>query len=378
MMTRLRFFSAEEVSKFKSDIVRLPVKRKTALRALDFATKFIFYTSSFPAYIHCSKFFTIGRVNQDPFPTWLKLQLFIEVDSTYCPASRGQGKNKGWIVNKEFFIELVSLIEGKPITGNVEEHSNNIGANALAISYKEELHCNKIIEYSESTGGRFYHTLQGVKRELKNSIIFKDFNDFDISSAAPSILFQLYHNICKDHSITYNRFTELSSIQYFINNKEEVRRDFAQKFNIEDNIAKKILNSFFNKSSLSANGFCIIFSKYLEYDYEKMALMQEDIFIKNLRRDIDFLWKKIESIFNPEFKHRTGKKTHRWFFYFREERKVLDIIIEELTMITGVKNQGYFLEHDSFRLHNKYSVDISKLEETIFERTGYRLTISDK
>lgn len=377
-MSILRFFSTEEVNKFKSDITRLKVKRKIADRAIEFASDYVFYTKSFPAFIHCSKFSKIGRVDEDLFPMWLKRNLFIEVDGTYYPGSSfRKGKNKGFIVNHKFYIELLKLLDHDFIlTGTIKESAMIGAAIGFKKKYSEELNGTKIIEYSEGYGGRRYHPLQGVKREIKDDIIFTDFNDFDISSAAPSILLQLYHNICITTGIQYNRFNMLCYVDDYVNNKDQVRQDFVQKYNVDSETSKKIINSLFNKSTLSANMNCMIFSTYFEYDHARMKMLQEDEYFKNLRRDIDFMWNKIESIFNPEVKLRKNKKTKRWYYYFVEESKVLDVIIAEITKITG--GYGVFYEHDGFRLRKEYDIDIPKLEETIFNKTGYKLQICGK
>jgi len=375
MSTALRLFSKHEVEKFKSDLMRLKVKRKIASRAFSLASIYVFATHDNPAYIHCSKFGVIGRVNEDAFPMWIKRNLFKEVDSKYSPGV----KCKGYIVDKEFYLYLKNTLSKEEINIiNDTEHQANISATKeLYKTYKQELNALKPIEYTEGNDGRYHHILQGVKRELKSKIIFKDFNDYDISSAAPTILYQLYHNICKKYNIQYNRFNELATIEYYINNKVEVRKDFALQYNIDEEIAKKILNSFFNKAKLAANNHCVIYTKYLEFDKTKLLKMQQDPFIKTLRRDIGFLWNKIYSVMNEEVVKRPNK-VKRWYLYFAEERKILAVIDKELAKLTGTKNLGYFLEHDGMKVHKRYQLDVDNLIEKIYSETGYILDISNK
>jgi hypothetical protein len=105
--------------------------------------------------------------------------------------------------------------------------------------------------------------------------------------------------------------------------------------------------------------------------------MQQDPFIKTLRRDIGFLWNKIYSVMNEEVAKRQNK-IKRWYLYFAEERKILAVIDKELSKLTGTKNLGYFLEHDGMKVHKRYQLDVDNLVEKIYSETGYILDISNK
>ena len=383
-MAKQRIFTTGEIDKFKDDLHQGVVRRKTAKRAIIFATRYIFYSEAFPAFIHCSSFFrNIGDVGRDPFPMWLKRNLFIEVDSTYIPGE----KCKGWIVNKEFYVELRQMIETVEIADTIEETALRLGSKDLVKIYAEELNGEKAFEYSEGADGRFYNPLQSVKTQLKKSILFVDYNDYDISSAAPAILRQLYLRLCKNYGSDLNHYLKLPWINDYVDNKEEIRTNFALDHNLGSDIddgkliAKKILNSLFNKSRLAANGHCMVFSKYLDFNEERMRSMQQDPLIVNLKKEISFMWKKIEKGFNAEYELHKGtfpKKPKRWFYYFAEERKILNVIIEELNKITGNPMCGFFVEHDGFRIHKKYNFNIDVLERTIFEKTGYILNFVNK
>jgi hypothetical protein len=361
----LKFFSTSQVDRFKNDIKRLESKRKIAKRTIEFATPFLVYKEDYPAFISSTSFKAqIGKVDSDDFQMWLKRNLFIVVDSTYAPGV----KCKGYVINRDFFSELVQLT-----SPNSKMTLDDIIERGLATQFKAELTGKKSWEYKESDNGRKHNNAILAPRNIKASL-FKDYNNYDISSAAPTILFQLFHRIFAELGTEYNRFNELSAIKEYIENKDEVRARIANDYSLDLNVVKKIINALFNKAPFSKWDKTTIFKKYLESDYDKMNLLQKDDYIRHLRRDIRRMWMLVNSTMNPEVKSRRGKKSN-WFFYMVEESKIRRVIEDELMKLTGKKDVFYFLEHDGFRLHKKFSLNMNFLVGRIKNELGYEVRI---
>ncbi len=398
----MKFYTTVEVDEYKSDIKKKEKRRKIARDIIDFASNYLNYSVDRPARIRWKLFEeAIPSVRQgNKFISWLKVNMFIEVDSTYVIKNelKGiKGKSKGYVIDKEFFWEIFQLSNYYKIKAEPELYRNmEIGLITIENEYLLKKYENELkakVPFKQIIGGesgRQTHELVNKKRDRKE-VIFNNFIDYDISTAAPTILFQQYEIIMREFDFPRNRFNELSYIEYYIKNKTYERERIAELLGYdksnEDNfiagtkIVKKIINGLFNGMRIGENGYSIIFTKYLEYNKINLRKLQRDKFIKSLKRDIRTLWRILWDDLNyKNFKSRLKTTGKKWMLYLKAESNIMNNIIEpELIKITGEKGKGYFLEYDGFRLHKKYhkEFNIKNIEDKIYEEVEIRISLDN-
>lgn len=228
---------------------------------------------------------------------------------------------------------------------------------------------------------RLWHPLQNICRERKDEfwVAFGLPYDYDIEACAPTILFQL----AKDA-----RVPEIlqEPVRAYLNDRNELRMHVAGLTGLSINDSKRLINSFFNGARLAANGYCSAF-RMLEYNFEIMERLKNDLEIQRLRKNISTIWKRLElverhkqigsfdDLINGKIepvKKMLKTPRQKWGLYFEHERRILDVIIDEL----NEKNIRYFPEHDGFR--SKERIDIDFLQEKIYEKTKFKIKINEK
>lgn len=129
-------------------------------------------------------------------------------------------------------------------------------------------------------------------------------------------------------------------------------------------LAKRLLNSFFNGARLSRNFHCSAYRVLGNDDTAMLALMQDQR-ITDLRNAIKRTWKHIERV------SQVGKMASkdRWGVYFKMERQMLDAITEHLRQ-TG---NAHFTEHDGFR--TAQPIDVAAVEAAVLAKTGVKIEI---
>jgi len=371
------FYNCKEIEKFKEDISLKNKRKEITHRSIEFAIDYLTFNKNIPAEIY-SRLFTpiFGNQGRKGFSHWLKNKLFIEIESNYVPgylSKDGSSICKKYIIDKEFLNELILLSGYVPIKQYVLDVLDNISLNKYIKQYENELNCLTPFYYKISPiSGRSYHVLINQKVKLKE-IIFKDWFNFDISNAAPTIMYQYYLKLCKENGIEIHRFNDLSEVIFYINNKEKIRKTLAEKHSIPIGKIKQILAALFNGSALIRNSHNKIYREILRRDEFKMLALQEDKYLIKLIKQIRRMWASIKIMKWKELRNK--RKEKKWNIYTQEESKVRAVISDYLATITSRYNLGYFLEHDGGRIHKKYKLEKKLLEEEIYEKTGYSLEI---
>ncbi len=212
---------------------------------------------------------------------------------------------------------------------------------------------------------RLWHPLQNIKREFKKEI-FKEHKlnyNYDIASCAPRLLLQHAEHLGLD--------LYLFAIKEYIANKQQQRQRLSTLLELPVKDIKIIINALFCGARLGVhNDFAV--SELVKHDPARMYLLKEDLFIKQLRKDIKEIWSVIETSMPKITTNKSGKERkvalsskRKWQKYFELERSVLNEINEYLFRT----NNACFLEHDGF-VSNK-PIDQKELIDFVRTNTGF-------
>jgi hypothetical protein len=232
--------------------------------------------------------------------------------------------------------------------------------------YAAQLSGSEPIEYIEKAD-RLWHPLINLKRDIK-AAVFKGYLDFDydISAAAPTILFQLMSQLLPDEDMKL----AYPAIYHYTQHKQEVRDAVAADTGIEPLLVKKLITGVFNGIHLSPHYTCNAYA-WLNYDTDLLNTFKEQEHIKGLIADVKKLWPRLTIFYNlrrafyNEVKPVDKKK--KYSIYFREERRIMDCVRRYL----DAQRVYYLLEHDGFRANRE--IDLLELVQYIKEQTGYEI-----
>jgi len=225
------------------------------------------------------------------------------------------------------------------------------------------------IEYNDKSH-RLWHDLQMYRKPLKE-LLFTHVNylhQYDISAAMPTLVYQLARE---------NGCVDLTHIEYYLNNKTEVRNQLAQELKISPKIVKIIINGLFNGAKISKYSNSSIFLA-VNRNYWVIDQLKKNHFIMGLRIDISKIWKQLgmTDMIEPEYvtytrndKEVTRKKAinsrKKSYVYFELERMIMD----HVRVYLNKSNINHFNEHDGWA--SQFEINTTELSAYIKEQTGY-------
>lgn len=305
---------------------------------------------------------------------WLRKKLLVPTSETYKIRKDGSGAICKEYKLNQTGVEYLANIVGKDIT----THTNKITVVDEWIQHTYEDQLSGEFEYTEKSY-RLWNPIQGIRRDIRHPLLARHgfCYSYDIDTAAPTILYQLH--LQRSGGIV------LDHIDYYISNKDVVRSTLAELTGLEKDIIKKIINALFAGAILARNNFCQLYH-LIGYNKAIMKLLQSNRFIIDLKEDIRELWTSIKQeepiIYKRDSQgdfiyNKSGSKKampfrskRKWHVYFREERRVLDVINQYLKQ----KDHKFLLEHDGFTSNKEIS--ITDLSDYITYQTGYCLSFS--
>lgn len=243
----------------------------------------------------------------------------------------------------------------------------------LAIKYSryfQVLNGSEDMEYNERTY-RLWSGLQNIKTELKplfyKHTIYK--HNYDISNAAITILLGYVES-----RLSINTQVEFPNIHYYLNNKNEIRKQVMDLFNLSYKDAKDVLMHLTNKGYISKSDQC----RWKEITNDPFGtklnkMRNQGHFLIDFYDEVKRMWKLAREIQRTEFDSELipvdPKNEHRFNLYFFLERQILEVIKSQLNSA----HISYLTEHDGFRTN--LPVDVSKLEQAIFDQLQIRVKI---
>jgi hypothetical protein len=266
-------------------------------------------------------------------------------------------------------------------------------------SYKEKIdnETNEVkIEYSYDKFGRYlgyatkgksktYTTGTSMKRIIRNLLFGETYDDLDIANASGEVMCQLFNR----HGLNTEKMSYLNK-----NRKEvlEMIMDYHPSFKIERDTAKEILIEIFFCGSGHTSQY-----KELSAFTESDKIMTYDLppFVEELKKEyaynLDYIVKKREyqDMINYIIKKKGEEEKDPWIgnfaslLYQDEERKILDVIVSEVSKIgkrLNINNSTGSLIFDGLHIKKEVSIKdyIRRIEDAILEQTNYNLKLEIK
>jgi len=308
-----------------------------------------------------------GQCQKD-ISKWLKGQLLIthcdlyDYERHYC---------KQYKLN-ESGARYVADMLGIDLDINNTESTKRIVVNWAKDNFADQFSGG--FEY-EDRSHRLWNPLQNIPSEQRQALFaehgFKHI--YDIKTAAPTLLYQLYLK---------QGGAGLSVIEDYIAHKDVIRDTLALAVGIEPKTAKQVITALFAGACISTNSRHALY-RMLDYNDLAIGLLKHNTWLSELITDIRSMWALIKSnervilAYNTDGSPKltkTGKhkvetftSSRKWSIYFREERRVNDLI-QTYTALEGIK---IFLEHDGFSSNRP--VDMQDLSAFIQSEVGYHV-----
>lgn len=206
---------------------------------------------------------------------YLKQQLLIVADPYYNPIT---GVCKKYVRNNTGIQFLKQAIGLQTVTLTAEQ--------------QEELNTGCFV-YEEKSN-RCYNSIQYIPKQYRGSILANHGYQYqyDIEAAAPTLLIQRAQRI--DPNLV------LVHLEYYTNNRSQVRKQIATNCDISQQQVKGIVNAILQGGALSTWHACKTF-QILNYNKQSMQLVQADPLIQQLQSDIRAMWSILKTIFPKKY-----------------------------------------------------------------------------
>jgi len=333
--------SQEPASRVRADGVYKPNfadprNGRRAARVLTFCEHFL--KAGRPISLHHDRIASVFGNRGNKVSDWLKDRLLVQCGS-YEPGKRSYS----YKLNPYGYLALSLECKGR---AELEE--------VLDDDERHELARLEFVYQGECQPYRLWHPLQWLNREKKGAFWTARglrYN-YDVSAALPNILYQSAVRTGAEPM----RMTGLKSL---IDKPKPFRDRFAELAGVDYDTAKNFINSLFYGATVSASPF----TTFGQLPAGVIQSLQTDPAVRSLNWAIKFAWRKIEA------KHGKMTDSERAYFYFREERRVLEVMRAHLAQ---TRNR-HFCEHDG--IITERVVTTEKLAQEIEQVTGYKLAV---
>jgi hypothetical protein len=323
----------------------------------------------------------------DDLGKYLREVLLITTDNHY---SMDTGKTKEYLLNGHGLDYLhFQLVQPDNSVSFASFGSNKVDPNNNSTQYPSMRHPREIYdrelvnavmtrEYSEELtnlsftykdqSNRLWHPIQNIRREYKTQLL-ADHGlpyQYDINCCAPTLIMRRAHQLGME---TWPR-----AIGEYIQHRDKIRCELAQKVGISERDIKVVINAMFCGARIGNNPEFAIYR--LVGTRARVEALRGDPFVQELRADIKECWSYISTTLprrtttdkNNRERLLPVSSKQKWSVYFQMERQVLNSVRDYL-MAT---NNPYFLEHDGWT--TKYPVDQQLLQQHISNTTGFVIT----
>jgi hypothetical protein len=302
---------------------------------------------------------------QFPLGHWLRQQLLVVTNEYY---------NMDAGVCKQYRLNATGMQQVTAQLKNDNLLTISVVDLALEFAHKEfkdELSQRKFTY--QDLSNRLWHPMQNLRREFKQQAL-KDSGfgyQYDIECCAPRLLWQhayLHQDQPMDYIPEY--------IDAYIRDRNSIRQAIASQVDLDPSAIKVLINALFSGAKLGCNPKFALF-KMLEQDRARMTYLQQDPFVTGLRQDIREMWQYIapsmsrRTICDKNQRTRVVPLTSRdkWTRYFALERRVLDSVIDYLTLT----DNPFFAEHDGWTCVNE--IDQNSLRVHVQNQTGFDIKL---
>jgi hypothetical protein len=240
----------------------------------------------------------------------------------------------------------ISNIPNYPIVAQVRK----IGVDWAKEQYGAEI-ASGCFEYKDKSD-RLWNDIQRLPSDIRRPLFAEQGYhwEYDIRACAPNLIYQR----ARKEGLT----RPTKTLDAFLADRQLYRQALAEHLDCSESAAKQIITSLFSGAKI-AQGYAI--SQLLDNDPKKLNILKNNLWVKELRKDIKKCWDAIKS---SETSLRL-KSRDKWMIYFQLERSVMNVVRAELNKLSV----RYFLEHDGWRCDTH--VDEYSLRLSVRKRTGY-------
>lgn len=287
----------------------------------------------------------IGKQN-NPLSAYIRSSTLIVCDEHYDSYT---GKCKTYRMNADGVTNLKADID-------CHESEYELVLAYVADAYGDQLR-KKSFDYKDKSYRR-WNGIQNIRNVFRKDILkhygFKC--DYDISTAAQTILYQ--------HSVMLGNVQPMPAIENYLKNKSNIRQKLATVAGVEETVIKRAITAITAGAPIREDDKSALF-KIFNLDADAFNAFKNDIFTKLYIQDLAVIWKHIRPTITTDGRLKAKDK---WLIYFREERKIMDVVTAYL------EDNGifYFLEHDGFVTDRE--VNMQELQADIKKKTRYRIS----
>ena len=209
------------------------------------------------------------------------------------------------------------------------------------------------ITYKEKSN-RYWHGAQNLRKSVRNEYLKRN-----------GLKYQ-YDLVCAAQTLLYDRFKttsnkRLHTIESYLIDRDAFRHHLAKELQLPISSIKTILTSMFAGARLSKIGSIY---EACQYDKARIEWIKQDPEMIQLKKEITFMWKKLKPQIETEGT-RLGPRD-KWRYYFKLEKQVMDVIINET-------NTKHYIIHDCIATEDE--LDTNQLTNKIFSLTGINIQL---
>ena len=282
---------------------------------------------------------------------WLRSQLLICVDPYYNPE---QGKSKKYILNEANWIDLgmrLELFKKLPCATQVK---------AARIQAADAVFGQQIatgnFAYTQKNN-RLWNPIQRLDNATRKPLFanYGYVHEYDIRSAAPTIIAQYARNLTTKPTTT---------VDAYIEDPTHYRNQLAQDLEVDVKTAKTLITQRFAGANFGPQNSI---ANTLDGRWVAYNKLKNHTWYGSLSEDITHIWTSIKP--HAGITQRFTSRL-KWNIYFQEELKVMQSVHSYLRE----NNIQYFHEHDGWR--SPKPVDLNQLKQHLQIDTGYTLDFS--
>lgn len=283
----------------------------------------------------------------NPLSKMIRQQLLICTDPYYNPE---QGQAKKYLLNLQGAQSL-----GYKIGRQIIPCALHLTREKIASA--DRLYGATIAQGSfeyKLKSSRLWNDIQNLDNATRKPL-FENYgyiHEYDIKSAAPTILYQLVTQ--------YTPTIEIPTIKQYTQDPNYYRQQLAHEIGIDAKTAKRLITARFAGGRFGSQNslFHELNQSWIYHNRLKQSLWFEQI-----SEELRVLWREIKT---SEELGRLSART-KWSVYFREELKVMRSVHRYLDK----KSITYFHEHDGWR--STSAVDVRELKLHVKKQTDYWL-----
>lgn len=275
----------------------------------------------------------VSILSTNPLGLWLRHHLLVETRGYYVGS-----RCKSYRVNREFRTNLIRTFEQPVVTAAID-------------TIKDELAGRTDFTYTHvEQDGRIYHPVQNYPGYVKNQI-FDGWYNYDMNTAHPSIITQLYHQLTG---------FKLDGMEAYVLRRTQHRERLANLLEIDTTTVKRLLTGLVYGMRLSRSPKSTLGATLLALDKSQtdIAMFIDDPLVQEIKSDLKVAKKALEE-------HHSNPL---WMICNIYERRAWNAVTDKWSSVQK------FNEHDGFR--SKEWIEPEAVTQVVHDSTGIQVSYS--